>query len=286
MTTIRMNQVQIQVSTLVTKEERVKIDVAGTGIFQAWHRADTGEVLRDIRANRTSAVLISVDYCANHSEVRQLVSEIPEIPTIALVRQDAHQTVNTLLRLGYAGVKSAIDLRSNQAWDDLRQAVTDGCGDRIEGVLLNYVQAQLGGRCRLWLDFMQAVSRTSRYSGSVRHLADELGILPSTLMSRFFRARIPAPKQYLTYARLIRASALLENPGLSLANVANHLDYSSPQSFGRHIRVATGLTALEFRQRYSERALLAEFGKNLLEPYALVLRSFRPIARPTGTRAS
>ena len=286
MTTACIRKSQIQVSTLLLRDERAKIDVAGTGIFEAWHRSDMAEVLRDIRTNKTCAVLISVDYCTSHSEVRQLVSEIPEVPTIALIRQGEHQTVRTLLQLGYAGVKRAIDLQSDQAWDDLRDVITDSCGDHIERLLLDYVQERVGGRCRLWLDFMQAVSRTSRYSGSVRNLAHELGVLPSTLMSRFFRARLPAPKQYLTHVRLLRASALLKNPGLSLANVANHLDYSSPQSFGRHIRVTTGLSALQFRQRYTEGDLLSQLGKNLLEPYVQVLRSFRPVARPLETQST
>ena len=35
-----------------------------------------------------------------------------------------------------------------------------------------------------------------------------------------------------------------------MANVSNHLDYSSPQSFGRHVRTILRITAVEFRQRY------------------------------------
>ena len=64
---------------------------------------------------------------------------------------------------------------------------------------------------------------------TVRQLSVQLGVLPSTLMSRFFRSGLPAPKRYLAEARLVRAARLFENPGFSIANVANHLDYSSPQ---------------------------------------------------------
>ena len=48
--------------------------------------------------------------------------------------------------------------------------------------------------------------------GTVRALAQVMGVLPTTLMSRFFRARLPAPKRYLAMARLVYAARLLETP--------------------------------------------------------------------------
>jgi len=87
------------------------------------------------------------------------------------------------------------------------------------------------------LDFFQTLFRCSPRVATVRRLSAALHVLPSTLMSRFFRAGLPAPKRYLAMARLVRAAHLFESRGFSVANVANHLDYSSPQSFGRHVRV-------------------------------------------------
>ena len=117
---------------------------------------------------------------------------------------------------------------------------------------------------------------------TVRELARRLGVLPSTLMSRFFRAGLPAPKRYLAMARLVRAARLFENPGLSVANVANHLDYSSPQSFGRHVRTMLGMTAVAFRQRYDGEGMLQRFRDELVLPYAGTLRRFTPLAPPPG----
>jgi AraC-like DNA-binding protein len=99
-------------------------------------------------------------------------------------------------------------------------------------------------------------------------------------MSRFFRARLPAPKRYLATARLVRAARLLENTGLSVANVANHLDYSSPQSFGRHIRTMLGFTAVEFRQRYDGEGMLRRFREDLVLPHVTILRRFSPLSGP------
>ena len=69
-------------------------------------------------------------------------------------------------------------------------------------------------------------------------------------MSRFARAGLPSPKNYLAAIRLLHAAFLFETAGLSVADVAYRLEYSSPQSFGRHLRAMLGLTALEFRRRF------------------------------------
>jgi AraC-like DNA-binding protein len=117
---------------------------------------------------------------------------------------------------------------------------------------------------------------------TVRMLSRRLDILPSTLMSRFFRARLPAPKQYLASARLVRAARLFENPGFSVANVANHLDYSSPQSFGRHVRSLMLMTAVQFREQYDGEGMLRHFRETLVLPHVERLRDLRPLSPSWG----
>jgi hypothetical protein len=101
-------------------------------------------------------------------------------------------------------------------------------------------------------------------------------------MSRFFRAKLPAPKRYLSLARLIRAARLFENPGLSVARVANHLDYSSPQSFGRHVRTVMKMSPVKFRTTYDGQGMLQFFRTDLILPYVDVLCTFRPSAAYPG----
>ncbi len=69
----------------------------------------------------------------------------------------------------------------------------------------------------------------------------------------------------------------VENPGLSVANIADHLEYSSPQSFGRHVRTLLGLTAVAFRQRYDGDGMIERFRAELVRPYLTVLRQFDPL---------
>src|SRR5256885_1227209 len=164
------------VSTVLTPAERIRVDAAGEGSYQALHRDNVDDVVKDLKANRAAAVVVSV-----------------------------------------------------------------------------------------------------------RAFSQFLGVLPSTLMSRFFRAGLPAPKRYLAVARLVRAARLFENPGFSVANIANHLDYSSPQSFGRHIRTVLGMTAVQFRRHYDGASMLQHFRESLVLPHADALRRLKPLtatARP------
>ena len=55
---------------------------------------------------------------------------------------------------------------------------------------------------------------------------------------------------------LIRAARLFENPGLSVARVANHLDYSSPQSFGRHVRTVMRMSPVSLVTTYDGQGML------------------------------
>jgi AraC-like DNA-binding protein len=98
-------------------------------------------------------------------------------------------------------------------------------------------------------------------------------------MSRFFRLRLPPPKRYLALARLTRAARLLENAGCTLTSVAHHLDYSSAQSFGRHVRTLLGVTAAEFRRRHDGESVLRHFRDELVTPYRETLLTFSPLGR-------
>ena len=117
---------------------------------------------------------------------------------------------------------------------------------------------------------------------TVQVLARVLGVVPSSLMSRFYRSRLPSPKTYLAFARLLHAAYLFRCGGLSIADVANRLDYSSPQSFGRHLRTFLGVTAGEFRRRLPFEAAIERFRLRLLAPHRDRLLAFHPFGTWPG----
>lgn len=269
------------VTTMLDPHERPRVDAAGVGLYRTIHRDSMDDVLRDLRERPIGAVLVSVTRCAERdaSRLAVMVREFPRVPAVALLSQVEMRTPRAVLALGRSGVRSIVDVRQPAGWGELRSTLLEGRADDIQRLALAAVVSDipdLHDDCRR---FFEAIFGPSG-PGTVRALSRSLGVLPSTLMSRFFRARLPAPKRYLAMARLVRAARLLENAGLSIANVANHLDYSSPQSFGRHVRTMLSLTAVEFRQRYDGEGLLRRFREELVLPHAAVLRRFTPLSGP------
>lgn len=270
------------VATMLLAPERARVDAAGEGFYRTYHRDSIDAVIRDLREQRVRAVLVSVARCGrtDASHVARLVREFPRVPAVALLTQVEAETPQAVLTLGQSGVRALIDVRHSSGWRELREVlIAERAGD-IERQALGTLALDLAGVPEDCWRFFESLFCSSPRAPSVRALAAQLHVVPSTLMSRFFRARLPAPKRYLAMARLTHAARIFENPGLSVANVANHLDYSSPQSFGRHVRTFLGLTAVEFRERYDGEGMLHRFREELVLPYLPVLRHFTPLETP------
>ncbi len=274
-----------RISTILTLDERIRVDAAGTGVYIASHHTEPREVLADVKNHGSSVVLMSVQYCerGQWQKVSQMIREIPRIPTVAILSGESARTVETVLQLGQEGVRRIVDVRSRQGWNQLRTILLDERTDRIQELVKRRLQQCLGKVTQGTWVFFEMVLRHSPRIGSVRELAEVLQILPSTLMSRFYRAGLPTPKQYLSLVRLIRAAYLFENSGFSIANVANHLDYSSPQSFGRHVRSVMGVTALEFRKEFTGRKMVEFFEHEVILPYRGILSEFEPFSGRSGS---
>lgn len=268
------------VTTVLTPDERLRVDAAGEGLYRSIHRDSMADVMRDVREARASAVVLSVTYCERVSSepVATMVREFPRVPTLALLTELGPRTPYTLLSLGTSGVRRLIDVRDASGWRVLRSALTDECGNSAQRLALRQLSRDLEGASSDCWRFFETLFLCPPDVCTIRTLARDLGVLPSTLMSRFFRGGLPAPKRYLAMARLVRAAHLFENRGFSVANVANHLEYSSPQSFGRHVRKMLSITAVEFRERYDGAGMVSRFREELILPYVTTLRRLSPLA--------
>ena len=272
------------ISTVLTPNERLRVDAAGEGVYQALHRESLDDVIRDLKERAVSAVLISVTCCGDREAARMaaVVREFPRIPAVALLTQVGTETPQAVLALGRCGVRRLVDVRQPSGWRELRAVLVADRADDVQRLALGVLATDLVGVPDDCWRFFESIFQATPRISTIRALSRHLGVLPSTLMSRFFRAKLPPPKRYLAMARLTRAAQLFENPGLSVANVANHLDYSSPQSFGRHVRTLLHLTAVQFRERYDGDRMLARFREELVVPYLETLRSFTPLTAPPG----
>ncbi len=267
------------VAAVLLPGERLRVDAAGNGCFAVVHRDSVPDAVRVVRERAVDAVLLSVHRCPPEQveAVRHLVQEFPGIPTVALVSQHDSSSTEMLLRLGASGVQQVVDVTSPTGWNRLRQVVGQPATravSRIQGPILTALaEAPPDGRL-----FVEAMIRLAPDTPTVTALAERLYVRPSTLMSRFARAGLPSPKNYLAAVRLLHAAYLFEASGLSVADVAYRLEYSSPQSFGRHLRAMLGVTALEFRRRFPFAVALQRFVELMVDPYLDVWRSFHPVA--------
>lgn len=266
------------ISTILTPGERMRVDAAGEGSYRAIHRDGVGELVRDIKARRADAVLLSVARCDGPMQpgICALVREFPRVATVALVSHATADAPRVALSLGTSGITQLVDVREPAGWHELRRLLLANRGGEIQREALTQLALDLAGVESDCWRFFEALFTAPPRAATVRALSSEFAVLPSTLMSRFYRTGLPAPKKYLAMARLIRAARLFENPGFSIANVANHLDYSSPQSFGRHVRTLLRMTAGEFRNRFDGAGMLRHFREVLVLPYLPELRRLQP----------
>jgi AraC-like DNA-binding protein len=275
------------VATILDPGERARVDAIGEGLYRTIHRDSVTEVMRDLKERRISAVLVSVARCVREEplHVATVVRDFPRVPTMALLSGGGDANAEAVLALGNCGVRTLVDVRHPIGWQRLRNLLGAETTSDVERAVIGALRADLVGVPDDCWRFFEMLFVPGRRVCTVRQLARGLNVLPSTLMSRFFRARLPAPKLYLAFARLIRAARLFENPGLSVADVSNHLDYSSPQSFGRHVRTYLRMTAGEFRRSYDGERMLLRFRQELILPQVGKLLLLRPLAVRPGRRA-
>lgn len=278
-TTSTHAQSRFPVSTVLTPHERSRVDAVAQGLCEAIHRESLEEVLTDLRNQRAGMVLISVTRYAGqgYSRMAAVVREFPRVPAIALLTETEASTPYSTLLLGQLGIKKMVDARTPTGWQTLRNLLASDGAQDLQRSALAQINLDLPGVPADCWRFFELLFDPSPKIATVRQLAHRLDVVPSTLMSRFFRANLPAPKKYLALSRLIRAARLFENPGLSVASVANHLDYSSPQSFGRHVRTMMKMSPVTFRNRFDGQGMIQFFRTQLVLPYTATLRAFHPI---------
>ena len=268
-----------KVVTVLDPFERPRVEAAGLGVYRAVHRDTLADALHDLRAARADAVILSLSRTAREApgHLARVVREFPTVPTVAILTRDEPAAPVAAMALGRHGVRTLIDVRGPAGWRELRDHLA---GERLRDLdrhALGRLREDLGDATPDCWRFFEGIFDGRARLATVLDLGRRLGVCASTLNSRFFRLRLPAPKRYLAWARLIRAAHMLENPGVSLATCADRLEYSSPQSFGRHIRTLLGVTAGDFRATTTGEAMLERYRRELVRPHRDRLATLRPL---------
>ena len=272
------------VATVLTPLERVRVDVAARGAFDVLHRSSVEEIENEVQERDIDAVLVSVARYDPTSTARMaaMVREFPTIATFALMTDVQRSTPHSVLELGRLGVRTLIDARSDSGWSALRELLVQERPHDVQRQMLDALNIDLAGAAPDCWKFFELLFTHKPHIASVRQMGRHLSVVPGTLMSRFYRAKLPSPKRYIDLGRLVRAARLLENNGLSVTSVSRRLDYSSPQAFSRHVRCVLGISPVEFRDKYDGNRMLERFRAEMIVPYVERLRVFRPAAAEPG----
>ena len=268
------------VAAVLRPEERSRVEAAGSGWFAVVHGESIPDAIRVVRERPVDAVLVSVHRCAGGEapELDQLVRAFPGIPTVALVSRHEPYDSEALLHFGASGVRQVVDVTVPDGWQRLRQVLgqpTSRDAARIQRPVLEAL-GEIPADARL---FFEVMIRFAEDLGTARDLSHRLGLCPTTLTSRFARVGLPSPKSYLAATRLLYAVLLFERPGFTVADVAYRLDYSSPQSFGRHVRSLLGITGTELRRRFTFAVALERYLASLIIPYCGIWSEFHPLGK-------
>jgi AraC-like DNA-binding protein len=283
------------VATVLSPEERNRLDAVGLGTYRTIHRESLDEILRDLRGHGADAVVLGLGQCDGRTpqSLARLVREFPRVPAVAVLTSADPSAAPVALALGQAGVSRLVDVRTPAGWQELRLVLAQQRQEHADRRLATMLREALPTIHPDLRRFFDALAFLGGEAPTVRDLARHLGVRASSLTSRFYRAGVPTPKRYLAMTRLVRAAALLENPGLSIAQVAFRLGYTSPQCFNRHIRRWTGRTAWEFRGTEGLDTMLAHFKAELVTPFVAALTTLRPFGgvphappRPRGRALS
>jgi AraC-like DNA-binding protein len=266
------------VVTVVEPELRPLIDQSTQGWLIGIHVDGIDDAFQAVRGNAARAVLLSAAVVRQKplAAVARLVAKTPGVAVALIATKDNRPHPEDLLDLGACGVRQVLNLAHREGWNRLR-AVAEDAGGETASRIMELLMPVLEPASQESRQFFGSLVRCAPNLTTVRDLAAVIGVLPSTLMSRFFRAQLPPPKAYLSMIRLVYAASYFETPEVSIADVTGRLGFSSPQSFGRHVRSVLGLTAGEFRRERPFLMAVGHFTERLIVPYMPALARFDPV---------
>ncbi|GJG86052.1 hypothetical protein tb265_12330 [Gemmatimonadetes bacterium T265] len=268
-----------RVVALVAAGERAPFDAAVRGVCAPTHLPGVEALVAALQERPADGVVVSASVLAGGgaralATVAGLGRTFAATPLVVLVSAEVAPAV--LIALGRSGARAVVDVRGAHGWAALQglwpsselRTLAQRAAARLAGPLAEVSP----GMRRFVLTLFEVPSRVR----TVRSYAPRFGVLPTTMMSRFFRAGLPAPRQYLAFARLARAAQLFESPRWTVGAVAAELEHSSAQAFSRHLYLQLGVRPREFRRRYDAGRMLERFAEELLVPYGEVLTTFEP----------
>jgi AraC-like DNA-binding protein len=276
-TAVPVRQPDVGVVSIIPARFRSQCDAVASSQYRTVHVENATQALAALRISSPRVLLLAPSILVRDSPsaVRSLVDRSSGALTVAVVG-DGPPAHRALMELGAAGVRRCLDVSERDAWPKLREMISHAEGRTAAATLRRLMDEIVEMKPDL-RHFFETLVYIAPRTPTVRGLAPAIGVRETTLVSRFVRAGLPTPKQYLVATRLLYVAAMFDEGGMTVGTVAYRLRYASPQSLGRHMRLELGITPSEFRSRHPFNAWLDRYISTLVGPFVSILRSFDPV---------
>lgn len=197
------------------------------------------------------------------SELEEIVRRFPSVPVVVYTVLSP-ATARALMSLGRSGLEhvvlSRFDDEPRRFLELLERVPAHALGDQL---LQRLDEAIKQLPVMIVRAIEQAIRTPSRFH-SAQDLASAAGMNTRTLYRSLDTAGIASARALVVGARLLRAYALLRDPGRSIKEVASRLGYHSPWQLTQQMRDVTGLTPRVVRRELGPDAFVARLANDVL----------------------
>lgn len=169
----------------------------------------------------------------------------PNIAIMGYTRLRAGQGAD-ILAASRAGLNALVLSDYDDVRSELRAAVAHATADSVAERSMRQI---VPGLPRAIRQIVELYLRNGRRNMAVTEAAASLGLTRQTLSRKLTDAGLPAPGALMSWARLLHAAHLLEDPDRSIERVAHEVDLGSATALRNMLKSYTGLLPREVRER-------------------------------------
>jgi AraC-like DNA-binding protein len=243
-----------------------RLRAAGSGLFRLARVGDWAELADELARAPGTAVSIVDPYdpaCPGElaGELRALLAHFPAATVIAAlpISPGNAAELRTLFEWGVADV---ISLGREDTPAALARRVRAVQARTVHRLLKRALPRGVPSRARILLT---TAAETVAAGGQAPELAAALGVNERTVPRWCRRADLPAPRRLLAWLRLLLAAELLDDPGRSVASIAEACGYASEVSLKAALRQFMGAPPSELRRRGAFDTAASAFAQELFE---------------------
>ena len=219
-----------------------------------------GGLNRVILERPVTGALVDLDALPPHPLPEKTLGELrhrfPNLSLVLLVRGERDPFA--LFRLGKAGIENLVLLSVEDLRYQLARTLARAGEDSATSMILRALSPMLPRREVEVIRFaMDSVHRM----WSAEELAQEIGLTRPYLSERLKAVGLPSLGHFLIWSRLFHAGHWLEEPGRTGESVGRQLEYSSGAAFRRALKLYTGATPTEVRERGGLRLVFRRFSQ-------------------------